>query len=377
MKIRNLFMVLWMCFAVPAMAQKELDSIITASTTLLFDQPDQAIEMAQEVLSKATSPETKIRTLTFMSNAYLSKRENSKSLQTALQTLELLKEIDNLQMRVEVLNSIGMQHQQLRMYDKAKDYLDEALVLANTLESPEKISFLLAYNYTIRGFIYREQMNCEIAQNYFDRAISHFKTSDRSSHIANVSTLYYNKGNCFLQTAAIDSARISFQKSILFAEKVNASSLVSFAKKGLSEVYTAEGNYRLAVQELLEADSIASNVGDLVLNRGIYQNLSNNFLALGDRNQYELYDELFQKTNKSLLNQERKLINESLQNSLNSIQINSEKKVKNLEIIFYGILFGAGILLLFLVWMTFKSRKMFFDTKKELKRLSSQPSENQ
>lgn len=367
MKNKLLFLVMGLAFSFSGMAQKELDSIIATSTPLLFDQPDRAIELAEEIIDKATTTETKVKAMMFMGNAYLTKRQNSKSLSIALHALDLIRESDAIRAQIEVLNSLGMQHQQLRMYDKAKDYLDEALVLTNTMNSAENLSYLLAYNYTIRGFIYREQMNCEIAQNYFDRAISHFKKADKSLAItANISTLYYNKGNCFLQTTQIDSAQISFQRSVSYAEKVQASSLLSFAKKGLSEVYTADGKYQLAVKQLMEADSIAANVGDLVLNRGIYQNLANNFLALGDRNQYEFYNELYEKTNQDLVINERELINQSLQNSLNSEKKQTEKKMKNLSFLFWIILFSGVFLLLFLMAVTLRMKKLFLNTKAEI-----------
>lgn len=348
-------------------AQKELDSILTASTALLFDKPDQAIALANDILEKSSDPTTKVKALTFMSSAYLSKRQNSKSLKSTLRSLEFLDQIDNPRIHIEVLNALGMQHQQLRMYDKAKDYLDRALVLTNGLEPSDKPSSLLAYNYTIRGFIYREQMNCEIAQNYFDRALFQFNNLEKSTAVtANLSTVYYNKGNCFLQTTQIDSARTSFEKSIAYAKKAHAPSLLAFAKKGLSEVYTAEGSYLLSVQHLYEADSIASEVGDLVLLRGIYNNLANNFLALGNRKQYEFYDNRYQKTQQELLAQERLLIDESLRNSRIDIISDRDEKLKNLHLTLLIILFVGGFLLLFLVRMTLKSRKQFLGAKKEL-----------
>lgn len=348
-------------------AQKELDSIISASTSLLFDQPDQAVKIAEEVLQKSKTSETKVRALSFMSSAYLSKRENSKSLTIALQALDLVRKTDDIRAQIEVLSSLGMQYQQLRMYDKAKDYLDEALIITNTTNSTTNLSYLLAYNATIRGFIYREQMNCEIAQNYFNRAISHFKKADKSLGItANISTLYYNKGNCFLQTTQIDSAQTSFQKSISYAEKAQASSLLSFAKKGLSEVYTADGKYQLAVQELIEADTLAANVGDMVLNRGIYQNLANNFLALGNKNQYKFYNELYENANQNLLINERELINKSLQNSLTSVKNETENQLKKLTFLFWMIVSFGVILLLFLIIITLKSKKRFLNTKAEI-----------
>jgi len=367
MKNKLLFLVMGLAFSFSGMAQKELDSIIATSTPLLFDQPDRAIELAEEIIDKATTTETKVKAMMFMGNAYLTKRQNSKSLSIALHALDLIRESDAILAQIEVLNSLGMQHQQLRMYDKAKDYLDEALVLTNTMNSAENLSYLLAYNYTIRGFIYREQMNCEIAQNYFDRAISHFKKADKSLAItANISTLYYNKGNCFLQTTQIDSAQISFQRSVSYAEKVQASSLLSFAKKGLSEVYTAQGKYLLSVQHLYEADSIASKVGDLILNRGISENLANNFLALRNKEQYEFYNNRFQKTQQKLLSQERMLIDESLQNSRSKIILDRDEKLKSLRFVLLVILSVGGFLLLFLIRMTLKTRKRFLGFKKKL-----------
>lgn len=367
MNSRNLWLLLSLLCSISGLAQKELDSIITVSTPLIFEQPEQAIEIAEDVLKKSTQTETKIKAHILMSSAYLSKRNNRKSLSATLQALDLARGIENIQTKIEVLNTAGMQHQQLRMYDKAKDYLEEALVLTNSLKPSDRKSYLLAYNYTIRGFIYREQMNCKIAPTYFDRAIINFESSGKSmGHTANISTLYYNKGNCFLQTSQVDSAKVSFKKSIDFADKAEASSLLSFAKKGLSEVYTAKGKYDIAILHLLEANSIASNVGDMVLNRGIYQNLANNFLAVGDKNQYEFYEDLYQKSNQDLLRQENLLINESLKNSIRTIQKKSEHKLKRLKIFTLIVFISASIVLIFLIWTTLKSRKLFLTAKNHI-----------
>jgi tetratricopeptide (TPR) repeat protein len=89
-----------------------------------------------------------------ISNAYLSKRENEKSLEYALKARDYLPEIVSTISKINVLNTIGMQHQQLRIYDKAIEYLDEALALADKTTQKDSINTLLAYNYAIRGFIY-------------------------------------------------------------------------------------------------------------------------------------------------------------------------------------------------------------------------------
>lgn len=184
------------------LAQAKLDSLISATTIKVYENPTTAITVGNQIFEKATEPKTKVNALMLISNAYMSKRENEKSLEYALKTREYLNDISSTRTRINVLNTIGMQHQQLRIYDKAIDYLDEALLMSKKIKNPDSLPSILGYNYTIRGFIYREQMSCDIALNYFDKAIYQFKkVTANSAMIANLSTLCYNKGNCFLQTS--------------------------------------------------------------------------------------------------------------------------------------------------------------------------------
>src|SRR5690606_11825522 len=118
-------------FCNTAFAQRDLDSIITVSTLKIYDNPTAAIEIGNSIFEKASAPQTKIKALMLISNAYLSKRENEKSLEYALKVRDYLPEIVSTISKINVLNTIGMQHQQLRIYDKAIEYLDQALALAD------------------------------------------------------------------------------------------------------------------------------------------------------------------------------------------------------------------------------------------------------
>src|SRR5690606_34643862 len=111
-------------------AQKKLDSILEATTIKIYENPNVAIETETIVFEKATDPKTKISALMLISNADLSNRENEKSPVYALAARNYQPVIANTNTQVNVLNFIGMQNQQLRIYDNAIEYLDEALVLA-------------------------------------------------------------------------------------------------------------------------------------------------------------------------------------------------------------------------------------------------------
>lgn len=343
-------------------AQKELDSILSANTNTIFEEPDLVINIGNEIFEEASEPQTKIKALMLVSNAYLSKRDNTKSLEYVLKAREYLGEISSVQTRIKVLNIIGMQHQQLGIYDKAIDYLDEALLLSKTKSNPDSIPALLGYNYTIRGFIYREQMSCEIALGYFDKAIAQFeKLRDNPAMVANLSTLTYNKGNCFLQLTQIDSARTNFIKSIDFAESVGANSLYAFAKKGLGEVFTAEGNYIQAIEELKEAEHASDKVGDLILNQSIYKNLSDNYLALNNRELYKEYLTRSSAIQEEITKKERLTINNSIQDLIRESERQNDAALSEIRTV-------QWILVLLIVMAIFFFAKVVISSRKRLKR---------
>ena len=351
-------------------AQKDLDSIITITTNIIFEDPNKAISVGNDVLSNATQATTKINALMLISNAYLSKRENSKSLEYALKTREYLNQLSSKRTQIKILNTIGMQHQQLRIYDKAIEYLDEALLLSKQIKDPDSLSPLLGYNYSIRGFIYREQMSCEIALNYFNKAIFQFKKIDeKNSSAANLSTLTYNKGNCFLQTSQIDSARVNFNKSIEYAQSVGANSLFAFAKKGLSEVSTSEGNYSQAIKELKEAENASDKVGDLILNQGIYKNLSDNYLAINDRELYQIHFKKYTEVQKQINDKEQRTINTSINNLIEENNSETEKKLSSLRIGQWILGIIIFVLMFALGRFAFKNHRKFKKAKEKLESL--------
>lgn len=349
-----------------AFAQSDLDSIINVSTIKIYDNPNAAIEIGNSIFEKASNPQTKIKALMLISNAYLSKRENEKSLEYALKARDYLPKIVSTISKINVLNAIGMQHQQLRIYDKAIEYLDEALALADKTTQKDSINTLLAYNYAIRGFIYREQMSCDIALNYFDKSIEAFKKGLDATGYANLSTLSYNKGNCLLQISQIDSARANFQRAIDYAERIDAKSLSAFAKKGLSEVFTVEGNYKKAIAILKEAEEASEGVGDLILNQGIYKNLSDNYLALNNRDSYKIYFGKFTNVQQEIAQKEQITINNSISNLMEEFQLKTEDEISNLRRVQWILIIFSIIILFILGRLAFKSHKKYLRIKQKL-----------
>lgn len=316
-------------FAQLVHSQKEVDSILILANKQIYENPDAAILLSQEALNTPKiTVRNKINLLLLISTAYSSKRDYEKASEYIAEINGLIPKINDDLQKMNILNRIGAHYQELQIYDKALEYLDESLVLIEKYPIQDSIQKYLGYNSILRGFIYRKQTNCDIALKYFESAIKAYnKTTTRQPIMnANLSICYYNKGNCLSSLNKTAQAKESFLKSIEHANIVDAKSLIAFGKKGLAETETQNGNYKEALSLLTDALSISSNVGDLVLNREIYEGLANNYLVLGDWENYILYQNKYVAIKKTNKISERKTINQSLINL-------TETKAKEIDLL--------------------------------------------
>lgn len=308
-------------------SQKEVDSILKIANKQIYENPDEAIALSQEALKNPTiTIRNKINSLLTISTAYSSKRDYEKASEYVVQINELIPKLNDEVQKMNILNRIAAHYQELQIYDKALEYLDESLVLIEKYPIQDSVQTYLGYNSILRGFIYREQTNCDIALKYFDDAIkAYIKTTRRQPVMnANLSICFYNKGNCLLALNKIEQAKENYLKAIEYAKIIEAKSLIAFGKKGLAEAESVQGNYKEALSLLNDALTISKDVGDVVLNRGIYEGLANNYLALGDWENYKIYQEKYLAIKKANKISERKTINQSLINL-------TENKAKEIE----------------------------------------------
>lgn len=350
-------------------AQQNTDSIIAFATRQIYENPNLAIETAQELLNATESTiDIKVRALIIVSTAYSSKREYEKSLEYSRKAMDMFPKITDIQLKINLLNRIGGQYQELNVYDKSLSFLDEAYKLLTSLPESNDKSEGLGFNNLVRGFIYREQMSCEIALDYFNSSIEAYqKISHRVKINSNLSIAYYNKGNCLLTINKISNAEASFLQAITYAKKNNAKSLIAFAQKGLAGVYTVEGNNLKAISLLAEALQNSEEVGDKILNRSIYNALANNYLAVNDLKNYSLYKNKSLYIHREIIKMERKTIDNSIQNLM---EVNSKKieDFQNRNTLFQAMLIILIIgVIAFLARLIFSSEKTLKSLRKELK----------
>lgn len=362
--MKKRILIFWIyLFSALSLGQTNSDSLFQVATMDVYEHPDKSIELGLKILREAKNSEQKVSALLLISTAYSSKRDYENSLNYALKAKDVAESNSNILDQLKVTNKIAAQYHQMRVNDKALQYLDEFDRIFEKYQFKDSAEMILGNSLALRGFIYRDKLNCEIAIDYFNNAIRKYETEESSITRANRSVILYNKANCFISLNQIDSAQTTFLKSIELAKKAGAKSLEAFSLKGLAETFTLEGKYEPALSELNKAMEISKNVGDLVLNQGIYKGLSDNYLAINNWEKHQFYYKEYVSTVNQIKETERNSISISLKNHLKETENEIQKVQKR-----YGIaILTTSFLTLILLFNLVKSQRKFFKKRKQLK----------
>jgi len=338
------------CFALifPAISfGQNKDSLLRKAEIGIYENPDKSLETARSLLKNEKDPDKIISIYLVLSNAYIAKRNFDESLKYSLKAKELVNESDNIEKKIAVLISIAVQYQQMELFNKSLETLDEADdALKSFTGNDFRKHFEIAKCFAIRGMIYKSQNNSEIALEKFLFSIQNFeKAKQTNPTFANMSVVFYNIGYCYLDLSQIQKAESYFIKSKNYAEKLDAKSLEAFALKGLAETYTLNGRHDDALKLLENSSKLSENVGDLVLNEGIYKGMADNYLALNDFQKYRLYNKKFLETR---FEREQSELN-SINRSIDTHTQENLKKIKNVHqkyLVSSCFLFAAGLVII-------------------------------
>jgi len=326
----------------PSYAQdkKRLDSIVKSASNQMYNNPDNVIKSGSLLLKEAgKNYDYKIMGFKLISDGYSAKRDYEKSLEYVMKANQLLSYSNDQLLKISTLNKVGIQYHQLKIYDKAIEYLDQSEHLMMEYPIPDSIRTYLGRNYIVRGFIYKEKFNCEIALDFFDRGIIELQKTHTKIVNSAISIAKYNKGNCYILLLNNKLAKQNFEEADRYAKEINALSLQAFALKGLAQVYTLEGDYQLAIQTLNNAILLSSSVDDLILNQEIYKGLSENYLAINDWEEFKKYQNNFLITQKLIKERERKSVSDSLNLKDESLKLELKNEISNYYYKFIGTFF--------------------------------------
>lgn len=165
------------------------------------------------------------------------------------------------------------------------------------------------------------------------------------------------------------NAERAFMKSLDFAKLIKANSLEAFALKGLAEMNKNKHQNQKALELLMRAQNLSKDIGDLTLNEGIYKEMSDNYLAMGDRHLYQYYNGKFFEASSKREQNELSSINHAIDIHNKGMRQKSKTVTDNYNILI-AILIAAGLLIMFfLLHITLNIRKKNKRYQEEIQRL--------
>lgn len=334
------------------------DSLIKKANQEIYNNPDNAVKIAKKLLQKEKDVNKLVKIYLILSTASIAKRDFDESLKNLLVARELVQKTNSLNIKTSVLIAIAMQYQQMDFYSKSLETLDEAgeYLVQLSDNDPDKY-FETARSFALRGMIHKSQFNPEIALQEFLIAARNFeRVKEKETHF-NQSIVYYNIGYCYLLLNQLNKAEEAFVKSLEFARLINANSLEAFALKGLAEMYKNKKENQAAIGLLMEAQKLSQKIGDLTLNEGIYKEMAENYLAMGNQHLYQVYNGKFFEVSFKREQNELSSINHAIDVH------NKEMRKKTKEIadhynILIAVVMAAGILIIgILLYITLTIKK--------------------
>jgi tetratricopeptide (TPR) repeat protein len=365
-------LILLVVFQISAFGQKiPDDSLMKKARLEIYDNPDKAIDIAKNLLKKEKNINKTISLYMLLSTANIAKRDFDESLKYILKAKELTQKTNDLKTQTTVLVSVAIQYQQMELFSKSLETLDEADQYLSQLPDDSQEKYIeTARSYAVRGMIYKSQSHSEIALEKFLKSIESFeKIKAEKPTNANKSIVYYNIGYCYLNLNQNDKAEQAFLQSIGYARKNKAKSLEAFALKGIAELYKKKRENQTALNLLIKAENLSKNTGDLVLNAGIYKEMADNYLAMGKQDLYQAYNRKYFEMQFRKQQNELNSINQVIDNHNKETLLKSED-LSNKHQFLIASAAGLGILLIaILLTFIIKIRKQNRKYHKEIQQL--------
>lgn len=369
LKIVPLFLLSFFIFT---KAQKTPDSVLIKKAKLeIYDNPDNAIKIGEQLLKKSHDVKTSINLYMLLSTANIAKRNFEESLKYILKAKELAQKTNDPRNQAGVLISVAIQYQQMELFSKCLETLNEAdqYITKITEKNPEKY-IETAASHAIRGMVYKSQSNSEIALEKFFISIQNYdKVPVKKTTYSNMSVVYYNIGYCYLNLNQIDKAQEAFLQSINYARKNYAKSLEAFALKGIAEVHKQKHENQSAINLLLKAENLCKNTGDITLNEGLYKELADNYLAMGQQNLYQQYNKKYLEMRFKRKQNELKSINQVIDNHNKETSLKSENLKSHYRYIKMGSALLGCIFIGILLYSILKIRKQNKKFHKEIQQM--------
>ena len=317
---------------------------------LVYNNPQKAIAIAQDIYDNSSSNEEKISSLMILTNAYSVQYDYEKALKSSFLANDLAEKSNDNLAKIRTLGIIGNLYQMLQMNDKVRIYMGKAETIAKTGKIPDSLVHNINGNiFAVKGNSYKDDLDCSFAIQFFDKAISEFAKSESSSAKKNIILVSIQKANCLLEKNDITKAAEYYQKAYSQAVNLELSEYETMAILGLSKTYHAQKDENQAIAIAIKTYKQAKALENQPLIQESSEILSQIYF---EKKEFDLFKK-YRSINENASQEITKLHQESISKSIDFIterrKMEEQKKENNFTYSILVLIISIVLIIVFFI----------------------------
>lgn len=210
-----------------------------------------------------------------------------------------ISELKGNQQGMSIANKqIGLIYKKQQEYDKALSYFKEGLEIAEKIDLKKEIG-----DACIKlGETYLEKEEQVLAARYFNRAK---ETLSAINHLPGLASAYQKLGMLKQKNGRLEEAKLDFDQSLSIWQKLKNRRGMSTAYLHLGKLEKEQARFQTAADRLNQAEKLALEIGDIPLQKEIFNNLAQTYQGLNQLEQAYRYLQKYTEAKDSLVNSDR------------------------------------------------------------------------
>jgi len=354
----RLLNILFLFACITVFAQTTENNQLKLATDLLFSNPEKSAKISEKAFAEAKNYNDKIKALSKLVNAQMVLGDISQVINNCVKGISLSNEKNDTINQIRFLSMLGNQYQQLNMNNDAKKNLDEAENLINTIDLPKDLLFIKGNVYNVKGIVFKNELNCEFAVKYFDKALDVYnKLPSRDVITTNKLLIDIQKAVC-LESLGNSKEAENIYKMILKVNDPGIGFNKYFASVGLADIYLKRNEVDNADKMLQTINVNEFSSYDLELTGLFFKLKSQTSYLKKDSKLYLYYFEKYNNNLNQISQSQNQIISRLVKNDKENFAEKINKNLmRNIALIFMLIIIFSGFLLFFYRFLRKKAIK--------------------
>lgn len=337
--MKNSFILVFLLLFVVSSAQNETYDEIKKITSNIQSyspsSPDSALVEINKHLKNYSSNFAQSELYLQQSTTYGFLGKRNDALNSAIKAQEYAFRGKNYSQRARTSGLVANRYRDIELTSQAKENLKKGLFNAENISDNQEKNRVKSMLYAEYAKNLTDENDFDSASVYYTKSLEAIAKLEKSENKQfQLTSTHLGLGTTYMLSKKRDLAEQQFLKTIELAKGIQWEEYhISSAKQYLSVVYTGRGEYQKAIDILFEAEKLTKPEDPKIPE--LYYYLSQNYLRLGDNDNYQKYNSLYLSSKGKLSEENLSAIKETVKilDDVLKEETNDKKRIKTIAMV--------------------------------------------